>query len=123
MTAALSAQPGTDRYFGLARAEMTVPGMAGYSQVYAYSGDASWGGHPMIAGSWYSGPGEAVVPTAFLRGELEGLFPHLDWYIVPGGVRIDLFRPTIKTAREDFRQSLLHRTARFQRCRGQCLMQ
>ncbi|NUT98838.1 MAG: ABC transporter permease [Saccharothrix sp.] len=67
VTAALSAQAGTDRYFGLARAEMTVPGMAGFSQVYAYSGDASWGGHPMIAGSWYSGPGEAVVPTAFLN--------------------------------------------------------
>ncbi|NUT94857.1 MAG: ABC transporter permease [Saccharothrix sp.] len=67
VTAALSAQPGTDRYFGLARAEMTVPGMAGFSQVYAYSGDASWGGHPMIAGSWYSGPGQAVVPTTFLN--------------------------------------------------------
>ncbi|MEJ2856799.1 MULTISPECIES: ABC transporter permease [unclassified Saccharothrix] len=73
VAAALSAQAGTDRYFGLARAEMTVPGMAGFSQVYAYSGDASWGGHPMIAGSWYSGAGEAVVPTAFLTATGRGI--------------------------------------------------
>ncbi|MEU7529102.1 ABC transporter permease [Saccharothrix sp. NPDC042600] len=64
--AAIAAQAGTDRYFGLARTEVTVPGMAGFSQVFAYDGDASWGGHPMIAGTWYSRPGEAVVPTAFL---------------------------------------------------------
>lgn len=66
VTSTLAAHPDTDRYFGLARTEMTAPGMAGFAQIYAYTGDAGWAGHPMIAGRWYSSPGEAVVPTAFL---------------------------------------------------------
>jgi putative ABC transport system permease protein len=35
--------------------------------VIAYEGDSSWGTLQMVAGSWFRGPGEAVVPSGFLN--------------------------------------------------------
>jgi putative ABC transport system permease protein len=64
--AAIKAQPGTVRYFATARAEAAVAGITGRTQVVMYDGDASWGTYEMIEGRWFNGPGEAVVPSAFL---------------------------------------------------------
>ncbi|HTJ32315.1 MAG TPA: FtsX-like permease family protein [Dactylosporangium sp.] len=64
--AAIKAQPGTVRYFGSNIGELTVAGITGTTQVVMFDGDASWGTYEMIEGRWFNGPGEAVVPSAFL---------------------------------------------------------
>lgn len=45
-----------------------------------------------------------VVPADFLKREMEALFPQVDWHSVPNGVRVDLFRPSTKIDRDEFRQ-------------------
>ncbi|ONH59916.1 hypothetical protein CcI49_14465 [Frankia sp. CcI49] len=65
--AAISAAPGTERFYGTAETELSAPAIAGPLQVTAYDGDASWASLPMISGRWFGGPGEAVVDTRFLR--------------------------------------------------------
>jgi putative ABC transport system permease protein len=67
VAAAVAAQPGTSRYYGLTETEVSVSGIVGTTYVTAYSGDASWAARPMISGSWFGGPGEAVVDTQFLK--------------------------------------------------------
>jgi len=44
-----------------------VLGLAGQLSVAGFDGDASWTGYAMIAGHWYSGPGQVDVNTAFLH--------------------------------------------------------
>ncbi|MFF2513401.1 FtsX-like permease family protein [Streptomyces sp. NPDC058086] len=66
ITAAIDAQPGTGKYYGIATTQATVSGAAGAISVVAFTGDASWGGYDMVSGRWIEGPGEAVVPTPFL---------------------------------------------------------
>ncbi|MEV6480809.1 ABC transporter permease [Streptomyces sp. NPDC051576] len=66
VAAAIEAQPGTDKYYSSATARATLPGTPGTTVVIAFTGDASWGGYTMIAGRWFTEPGEAVVPTPFL---------------------------------------------------------
>jgi putative ABC transport system permease protein len=34
--------------------------------VVVYDGDSSWGSYQMLSGTWFHGPGEAVVPAEFL---------------------------------------------------------
>jgi putative ABC transport system permease protein len=46
--------------------QVTVAGLAGQTDVVTYTGDTSWGSYQMIAGSWFDGPGQAVVPAGFL---------------------------------------------------------
>jgi putative ABC transport system permease protein len=46
--------------------QVSVAGLAGPTDVIAYSGDSSWGSYQMIAGSWFNSPGQAVVPSGFL---------------------------------------------------------
>lgn len=41
-------------------------GVTGSSTVHFFTGDASWAGYRMVSGSWFQGPGQAVVPTTFL---------------------------------------------------------
>jgi putative ABC transport system permease protein len=65
--AAIRAQPGTLRYVAEADAQVSVAGLAGSIPVTAFRGDANWTGYPMISGHWYTGPGQAVVPTGFLN--------------------------------------------------------
>ncbi|MCX4763845.1 FtsX-like permease family protein [Streptomyces sp. NBC_01275] len=67
VAAAIDAQPGTAKYYSSATARATVSGTAGTTAVIAFTGDASWGGYTMISGRWFARPGEAVVPTPFLR--------------------------------------------------------
>ena len=67
VTAALRAQPGTQRY--VAQTEQQLLSVAGLSQqvaVTAFQGDATWTGYAMMSGHWYTGPGQAVVGTGFL---------------------------------------------------------
>jgi putative ABC transport system permease protein len=66
VTAAVNAQAGTKAYYGTATTEVTVPGIRGTSTVFAFTGDASGAGYRMVSGSWFHGPGQAVVPTTFL---------------------------------------------------------
>lgn len=67
VTAAVQAQPGTRRTFSTADVELSVSGLAGATSVVVFDGDASWGSYEMISGRWFDGPGQVVVPTAFLR--------------------------------------------------------
>jgi putative ABC transport system permease protein len=41
--------------------------VAGQIQVTALHGNAAWTGYGLISGRWYSGPGQADVPTYFLN--------------------------------------------------------
>jgi putative ABC transport system permease protein len=67
IAAKISAQPGTRRYFSTGQARVSVAGLAGTTTVIAYQGDSSWGSYQMVAGSWFSGRGQAVVPSGFLK--------------------------------------------------------
>ncbi|GAA2376813.1 FtsX-like permease family protein [Dactylosporangium salmoneum] len=64
--AAIKAQAGTVRYFQSNEFDATVANLTGTTEVVTFTGDASWGTYEVIAGRWFAGPGEAVVPTAFL---------------------------------------------------------
>ncbi|MFJ8332161.1 ABC transporter permease [Streptomyces sp. NPDC094437] len=66
VAAAIVSQPGTGRYYATATTQATVPGVAGSTNVVAFTGDASWGGYTMVSGRWLEKAGEAVVPTPFL---------------------------------------------------------
>ncbi|HTS95780.1 MAG TPA: FtsX-like permease family protein [Streptosporangiaceae bacterium] len=67
VTAALRAQPGTLHYVAEADEQASMPGVAGQIQVTALRGNAGWTGYGLISGRWYSGPGQADVPTYFLN--------------------------------------------------------
>lgn len=66
IAARIQAQPGTRRYFSTGQTRVSVVGLAGTTTVIGYQGDSSWGSYQMLAGSWFHGPGEAVVPSGFL---------------------------------------------------------
>jgi putative ABC transport system permease protein len=66
----IAAQPGTRRYFSTEQAQVGVAGLTGSVRVTAYrhyGGGSSWGAYRMISGTWFHGPGQAVVPYGFLR--------------------------------------------------------
>jgi putative ABC transport system permease protein len=67
VAATIAAQPGTGRSYGVAQTELSVIGITGTTNVVAHLGDSSWAARPMISGTWFSGPGEAVVDTQFLQ--------------------------------------------------------
>ena len=64
--AALRAQPATLRYVAEADQRVTIAGLTGQVDVTAFRGNARWTGYDLISGHWYTGPGQAVVPTNFL---------------------------------------------------------
>lgn len=64
--AAIQAQPGTKAFYGMAMTEVAVQGVTGPVQTRLYQGDSRIGAYEMIAGHWFTGPGQAVVPTHFL---------------------------------------------------------
>jgi putative ABC transport system permease protein len=66
LEAALRAQPATLRYVAEADERVSVAGLTGRVDVTAFRGNAQWTGYDMISGHWYTGPGQAVVPTNFL---------------------------------------------------------
>jgi putative ABC transport system permease protein len=64
---ALRAQPGTLHEVAVyTNQEVTVAGLPGNVNTWAFGGDASWTGYALIAGRWYSAPGEVDVNTYFL---------------------------------------------------------
>ena len=66
IAAAIRAQPGTRRFLSTTESRLGVSGLSGATTVIAYQGDSSWASYQMIAGSWFSGPGQADVPSGFL---------------------------------------------------------
>jgi putative ABC transport system permease protein len=67
VAAALRTQKGTSRFYGITQAQVSASGITGPTTVVAYQGDASWGAPELVSGSWFTGPGQAVVTTRFLR--------------------------------------------------------
>jgi hypothetical protein len=63
----IQGQACTDRFVATGSDSVVVPGVAQLVDLVSYRGDAIWTGYPMIAGRWYSAPGEAVAPTALLQ--------------------------------------------------------
>ncbi|MFI9323240.1 FtsX-like permease family protein [Kitasatospora aureofaciens] len=66
IAALIAAQPGTRRSFRTGLTQVGVAGLAGPTEVVEYTGDSSWGSYQMVAGTWFDGPGQAVVPGGFL---------------------------------------------------------
>jgi putative ABC transport system permease protein len=64
-SALIASQPGTARFVGVGHADASVAGAGESVPVTAYRGESSWLGFVLIHGRWFSGPGEAVAPTAF----------------------------------------------------------
>jgi putative ABC transport system permease protein len=62
----IAEQPGTKAYFGAAQTEVTAAGSTSTVTVTAFIGDASWAGYQLVAGTWFHGADQAVVPTPFL---------------------------------------------------------
>jgi putative ABC transport system permease protein len=63
---AIARQPGTRGYFGTSSDEAHFVGVSGATQVVAYQGDSSWGTYQMLAGHWFTAPGQAVAGQGFL---------------------------------------------------------
>jgi putative ABC transport system permease protein len=66
ISAAINAHPGTRAFYGTARTQLDVSGIAGPTPVVAYTGDSSWATHQMVSGHWLTGPGQAVVTSRTL---------------------------------------------------------
>lgn len=63
--AAITAQPETRSYYGIADLPVTAAGATGTVHALAFTGDAS-GFYRLISGRWFQRPGEAVAPAVFL---------------------------------------------------------
>lgn len=66
IAAAIAGQPGTRSWYGIERTQLGVSGISGAMTVELLEGDSA-GRYPLISGSWFTGPGQAVVPTRFLQ--------------------------------------------------------
>ncbi|MEV0458716.1 ABC transporter permease [Catellatospora methionotrophica] len=67
VAAAAAALPGTAHATLLREAEIRVTGIGQEVNLHGYTGDASWNGYRLPSGRWYSGTGEVVVSSYFLR--------------------------------------------------------
>ncbi|MDN3358691.1 ABC transporter permease [Actinomadura sp. DC4] len=66
ITGAIKAQPATQSYYGKAHHEVNVEGVEGTVPAQLFEGDSRDAAYEMIAGHWFTGPGQVVVPTHFL---------------------------------------------------------
>jgi putative ABC transport system permease protein len=66
LTDLIQQQPGTARYVSEHQSQVAIRELGQPVAFYAYRGDSSWLGYPLIAGRWFRGSGEAVAPTALL---------------------------------------------------------
>ncbi|MFJ4788405.1 FtsX-like permease family protein [Streptomyces sp. NPDC088794] len=66
VVSAIRDQSGTRRYYSSASTESTLSGVSGNVTLFAFDGDASWGGFRMISGRWLAAKGEAVVASTVL---------------------------------------------------------
>jgi putative ABC transport system permease protein len=60
------AQPGTAAYVGSTDTTVGIAGITAGVSVIGFTGDTAWASYQMISGQWFTGPGQAVVPTRFL---------------------------------------------------------
>jgi putative ABC transport system permease protein len=60
-------QQGTNRFVAVGQVDTHVSGISQPIPVYGYRGASNWIGYVLISGRWFSGPGEAVAPTAFFQ--------------------------------------------------------
>lgn len=67
------ADPQTDRITAFSRERVRVPGRSEPIEAVGYDTDSAWTGYPLVAGRWFSGAGEAVVPTPLLRDAALGI--------------------------------------------------
>ncbi|WP_342775398.1 ABC transporter permease [Streptomyces tateyamensis] len=67
ISAKIAADPDVSRFVAISRTTVSVAALAGPTTVIGYDGDSSWAAYQMVAGRWFSRPGEAVVPSAFLQ--------------------------------------------------------
>jgi putative ABC transport system permease protein len=67
VAADIAAQPGTADYFATSQSQAGAAGVAGGVTVVGYTGDTTAAAYQMISGNWFTGPGQAVVPTRFLN--------------------------------------------------------
>jgi putative ABC transport system permease protein len=65
-SAAIAAVPGTAQFYGRGPADIAVDGLRDAARGTVTTGDTHWAGYEMLAGRWYTRPGEAVVTTGFL---------------------------------------------------------
>ena len=65
--AVIRSQPGTLRYVAESYTKVSVAGLGQPVVVTTYRGDARWLGQAVVTGRWYTRPGEADVPLAFLK--------------------------------------------------------
>jgi putative ABC transport system permease protein len=63
---AVAAQPGTRGWVEISMTRTGVAGRTGQTQVLAYQGDSAWAAMQLVSGRWFTAPGEAVAPEAFL---------------------------------------------------------
>ncbi|WP_433890057.1 FtsX-like permease family protein [Streptomyces sp. CA-111067] len=63
----IGAQPGTRGYFSSEFMDVTFAGVPGTCTAVVYQGDSAWGAYQMVAGHWFSGPGQIVVASRFLK--------------------------------------------------------
>lgn len=64
---ALRADAGTARFTSVTNLEVQAPGRTRGLELTGYDTDSAWLGFPVVAGRWFQGTGEIVVPTSFLR--------------------------------------------------------
>ncbi|MEU4445300.1 FtsX-like permease family protein [Actinosynnema sp. NPDC050801] len=67
VSAAIDAQARTRAHYRTTRTTVTVAGVTGSTKVVSFTGDATWDGYQMVAGRWFTAPGEAVAATPFLN--------------------------------------------------------
>lgn len=66
VVAAITSQPGTGGYSGVAETEVAVAGLTEPVETRAFTGDNTSYGYRMVSGRWFDRPGEIVVATPFL---------------------------------------------------------
>jgi putative ABC transport system permease protein len=72
IAALIAADPATARFVAETSEAISMPGIAEPIPYYAYRGPSSWVGYALIAGRWFSSPGEVVAPTkVFTQGHLK----------------------------------------------------
>ncbi|TMC83201.1 MAG: FtsX-like permease family protein [Chloroflexi bacterium] len=63
----LNAQPQTARVVAVGGQNVIVPGVGDPVNTHLFRGDSSRLGYMVVAGRWYSAPGEVVAPAALIR--------------------------------------------------------
>ncbi len=63
----LNAQPDTARVVAVGGQNVTIAGVADPVSTHLFRGDSSRLGYMVIAGRWYSAPGEVLAPAALMR--------------------------------------------------------